>query len=32
MSEDADDLTTLTPGHFILGEAPNVILEPNLID
>ncbi|KYN15040.1 hypothetical protein ALC57_12744, partial [Trachymyrmex cornetzi] len=30
--EDADDYLALTPGHFLLGEAPTVIPEPNLID
>ncbi|XP_018405479.1 PREDICTED: uncharacterized protein LOC108781862 [Cyphomyrmex costatus] len=32
LSEDADDYSALTPGHFILGDAPTVIPEPNLID
>ncbi|XP_018317371.1 uncharacterized protein [Mycetomoellerius zeteki] len=32
LSADADDYTALTPSHFLLGEAPNVIPEPNLIE
>ncbi|KYN01216.1 hypothetical protein ALC62_07995, partial [Cyphomyrmex costatus] len=32
LTEDADDFAALIPGHFILGEAPSVIPEPNLID
>ncbi|XP_018393245.1 PREDICTED: uncharacterized protein LOC108772247 [Cyphomyrmex costatus] len=32
LTEDADDFAALTPGHFIMGEAPSVIPEPNLID
>ncbi|XP_057338496.1 uncharacterized protein LOC130676359 [Microplitis mediator] len=30
LSEDPDDLTALTPGHFIRGAAINTIPEPNL--
>ncbi|XP_057335090.1 uncharacterized protein LOC130673893 [Microplitis mediator] len=30
LSEDHDDLTALTPGHFIRGAAINTIPEPNL--
>ncbi|XP_018375979.1 PREDICTED: uncharacterized protein LOC108769463, partial [Trachymyrmex cornetzi] len=32
LSEDVEDFSVLTPGHFILGDAPNVLPEPNLID
>lgn len=32
LSEDIDDYAALTPGHFLLGEAPTVIPEPNLDD
>lgn len=31
-SSDKDDLNVLTPGHFLIGEAPIVIPEPNLQD
>jgi len=32
MSEDADDYTALTPGHFLIGEAPIAVPEPTLIE
>jgi len=32
LSEDADDLTVLTPGHFLIGCAPTVLPEPMLDD
>jgi len=32
MSEDLNDYIALIPRHFILGEPPTVIPEPNLID
>jgi len=30
--DDASDLTALTPGHFLIGEPPTTIPEPNLLD
>ncbi|XP_018392385.1 PREDICTED: uncharacterized protein LOC108771565 [Cyphomyrmex costatus] len=30
LTEDAEDCSALTPGHFIIGEAPTVIPEPSL--
>ena len=30
LSEDPDDLTTLTPGHFLVGEAQTTDPEPSL--
>lgn len=30
LSDDPDDLTVLTPGHFCLGNAPTVLPEPSL--
>lgn len=30
LSDDANDLSALTPGHFLIGEAPTTIPEPNL--
>lgn len=32
MSEDSDDYSALTPGHFLIGEALTTVPEPNLID
>lgn len=32
LSDDPDDLSALTPGHFPIGSALNSILEPSLID
>lgn len=31
LSDDSEDLTSLTPGHFLIGEALTVIPEPNLL-
>ncbi|XP_072757728.1 uncharacterized protein [Anoplolepis gracilipes] len=30
LSDDPDDLTVLTPGHFLIGTAPTVLPEPSL--
>ncbi|XP_011883953.1 PREDICTED: uncharacterized protein LOC105571092 [Vollenhovia emeryi] len=30
LTDDPDDLTVLTPGHFLIGTAPTVIPEPSL--
>ena len=30
LSEDPDDLTALTPGHFLIGEAQTTVPEPSL--
>jgi len=30
LTDDPDDFTALTPGHFIMGCAPTVIPEPSL--
>jgi len=30
MTDDPEDLTAITPGHFIMGCAPTVIPEPSL--
>ncbi|KMQ84082.1 hypothetical protein RF55_18460 [Lasius niger] len=30
LSEDATDYSALTPGHFLMGQAPTTIPEPNL--
>ncbi|XP_011883306.1 PREDICTED: uncharacterized protein LOC105570566 [Vollenhovia emeryi] len=32
LSDDPDDLSALTPGHFLVGSALNAIPEPSLID
>ncbi|XP_057321591.1 uncharacterized protein LOC130665283 [Microplitis mediator] len=32
LTEDPDDIDALTPGHFLIGRALNVIPEPALID
>ncbi|XP_076298608.1 uncharacterized protein LOC143217847 [Lasioglossum baleicum] len=32
LTDDASDLATLTPGHFLVGDALNVIPEPDLAD
>ena len=32
LSEDPDDLTALTPGHFLIGEAQTTVPEPSLDD
>lgn len=32
MSDDVEDLSALTPGHFLIGEALSTIPEPNLIE
>lgn len=32
MTDDPEDLTAITPGHFIMGCAPTVIPEPSLED
>jgi len=32
LSADIEDYTALTPGHFLLGDAPTIIPEPNFID
>lgn len=32
ISDDPEDLTALTPGHFLIGNAPTVIPEPSLED
>ncbi|XP_043472072.1 uncharacterized protein LOC122504847 [Leptopilina heterotoma] len=32
LSEDPDDLKTLTPGHFLIGQALNTIPKPSLLD
>ncbi|XP_011863339.1 PREDICTED: uncharacterized protein LOC105559543, partial [Vollenhovia emeryi] len=32
LSEDVSDCSALTPGHFLIGEAPTTIPEPNLSD
>lgn len=32
LSEDPDDLSALTPGHFLIGEAIKTIPEPSLTD
>ena len=30
LSEDPDDLTALTPGHFLIGESQTTVPEPSL--
>lgn len=30
MTDDPDDLTVLTPGHFLMGCAPTIVPEPSL--
>ncbi|XP_065161391.1 uncharacterized protein [Atheta coriaria] len=30
LTEDPEDLEALTPGHFLIGKAPNVLPEPSL--
>ncbi|XP_036150810.1 uncharacterized protein LOC118648594 [Monomorium pharaonis] len=32
LSDDPEDLSALTPGHFLIGEAPTVIPEPSLAE
>lgn len=32
LSDDAEDLTALTPGHFLIGEALTTIPEPTLLE
>ncbi|XP_036148482.1 uncharacterized protein LOC118647537 [Monomorium pharaonis] len=32
LSDDPEDLFALTPGHFLIGEAPTVIPEPSLAE
>ncbi|XP_076294560.1 uncharacterized protein LOC143215865 [Lasioglossum baleicum] len=32
LSDDSSDLSALTPGHFLIGDALNVIPEPNFAD
>ncbi|XP_036148457.1 uncharacterized protein LOC118647518 [Monomorium pharaonis] len=32
MSDDSEDLSILTPGHFLIGDAIHTIPEPNLIE
>lgn len=30
LTEDPDDLNVLTPGHFLIGNALNIVPEPSL--
>lgn len=32
ISDDLNDMNYLTPGHFILGEAPNTVPKPSLLE
>ncbi|XP_029674438.1 uncharacterized protein LOC115242347 [Formica exsecta] len=32
LSDDPDDLTALTPGHFLIGSAVNAVPEPSLLE